>query len=472
MLFKYIVALCSYFFIIFILLNTLASDHIENKIAQNKATSIYNESQLMAEYYTKVTNSISYNPSNSTIMDTLYHELELFSVANEIKIWILTPDGTLIYDTEGLYRDNKSININKENSNLLQNTTNFHVNLEPYIKEDSIAVVSTILDNYTKRAYILQFLSYDTINKESISINTTINVILVLLMVVMLAFLIALYINNIRPLRKLTYAAKRYASGEFDYSPGIKRHDEYGELQNALAYIALELSSLDEYQKKFVANISHDFRSPLTSIKGYAEAMIDGTIPYENQGKYLEIIRFETERLNKLTSNLLTLNSFENNGIILDIASFDINKTIRQTGATFEGICKTKKITLSLDFAEQSIYVDADISKIQQVLYNLLDNAIKFSHSNSHIDITTKIKNEKVFITIKDYGIGIPKESIKKVWERFYKTDASRGKDKKGTGLGLSIVKDIINSHNENINVISTEGVGTEFIFSLPRTED
>jgi signal transduction histidine kinase len=114
--------------------------------------------------------------------------------------------------------------------------------------------------------------------------------------------------------------------------------------------------------------------------------------------------------------------------------------------------------------------VDADMGKIQQVLYNLIDNAIKFSHSNSKIKVSTEEKGDKVFVSVKDYGIGIPKDSIKKVWDRFYKTDASRGKDKRGAGLGLSITKEIIQAHNENINVISTEGVGTEFVFSLAKT--
>ena len=108
------------------------------------------------------------------------------------------------------------------------------------------------------------------------------------------------------------------------------------------------------------------------------------------------------------------------------------------------------------------------MAKIQQVLYNLIDNAVKFSHHNSSIKIETSVKNEKVFVSVKDSGIGIPSDSIKKIWDRFYKTDLSRGKDKKGTGLGLSIVKEIIQAHHQNINVISTEGVGTEFIFTLP----
>ena len=112
------------------------------------------------------------------------------------------------------------------------------------------------------------------------------------------------------------------------------------------------------------------------------------------------------------------------------------------------------------------------MGKIQQVLYNLIDNAIKFSQPDSVITIETTVKYEKIFVSVRDTGIGIPKESLKKIWERFYKTDTSRGKDKKGTGLGLAIVKEVIQLHNENINVVSTEGVGTEFIFSLQRAEE
>ena len=126
---------------------------------------------------------------------------------------------------------------------------------------------------------------------------------------------------------------------------------------------------------------------------------------------------------------------------------------------------------MDLIFCAEEVFVSADHSRIQQVLYNLIDNAIKFSNTESVISVSVEEKGSKVFTSVKDYGIGIPKDSIKRIWERFYKTDLSRGKDKRGTGLGLSITKDIINAHNENINVISTEGVGTEFIFSLPRAE-
>ena len=157
--------------------------------------------------------------------------------------------------------------------------------------------------------------------------------------------------------------------------------------------------------------------------------------------------------------------------MILEVSDFDINGVIKRTAEIFGGTCTEKKINIELVLTGKRLYVMADMGKIQQVLYNLLDNAIKFSHTNSIIKIETTEKSEKIFVSVKDYGIGIPKESLGKIFDRFYKTDLSRGKDKKGTGLGLSIVKEIIQAHGENINVISTESVGTEFIFTLPKSK-
>ena len=195
--------------------------------------------------------------------------------------------------------------------------------------------------------------------------------------------------------------------------------------------------------------------------------MLDGTIPPEMYEKYLGIVLNETERLTKLTNSLLTLNNLNTKGMLLERTDFDINRTIRNVAAAFEGTCKAKKIAIELIFTGDILYVNADMEKIQQVLYNLLDNAIKFSHHDSVIKIETSEKKNKVFVSVKDTGVGIPKDDLKMIFDRFYKSDASRGKDKKGTGLGLSITKEIIQSHEEHINVISTPGVGSEFIFSL-----
>ena len=341
-----------------------------------------------------------------------------------------------------------------------------------YFQENVLSVFSPITVNYKVRGYVIIHKpeSYITASANSLSAiaYTTLALIFAAAFVVLALFTYVVYI----PIRKITHAADEYSKGNFDAKIDVHSNDEIGYLAASLNYMANELNTLEDDQRKFISNVSHDFRSPLTSIKGYVEAMLDGTIPVEMQEKYLNIILFETERLNKLTKSLLELNKFGSHGVMLDVTDFDINQTIKTTLLTFEGICANKHIRFDLILSGEQLFVTADFSKIQQVLYNLIDNAIKFSHQDSVITIETTEKNEKVFVSVKDTGIGIPKDSLKKIWERFYKTDLSRGKDKRGTGLGLSIVKEIIQAHGENINCISTEGVGTEFIFTLPIAKD
>lgn len=294
-------------------------------------------------------------------------------------------------------------------------------------------------------------------------IYITAAILFILSLIILLVFTKTVYF----PLQKITEGANEYAAGNLEYRIDLNTRDEMGYLAGTLNYMSGELNKLEEYQRNFIANVSHDFRSPLTSIKGYLEAIIDGTIPPEMYEKYLTRVISETERLTKLTQGMLTLNSLDSKGY-LSRSSFDINRVIKDTAASFEGTCEKKNINFELTFSDSMQMVYADLGKIQQVLYNLIDNAIKFSHQDSTIYIQTRIKNEKIFVSVKDTGIGIPKDSVQKVFDRFYKSDLSRGKDKKGTGLGLAIVKEIIQAHGENIDVVSTEGVGSEFIFSLP----
>ena len=303
------------------------------------------------------------------------------------------------------------------------------------------------------------------------SCNSLLNISYITLVILfLLSLIILIFFTEIVyiPLRKITHATEQYAAGNMHYEFQVDSEDEIGYLAACLNFMAKEIARSEDDQKKFVANVSHDFRSPLTSIRGYLEAMIDGTIPPEMYDKYLNIVLNETDRLTKLTNSLLTLNNLNTKGMLLDKTDFDINRVIRNTAASFEGTCRKKTIAIEMVLTGDVMYVHADMGKIQQVLYNLIDNAIKFSHHDSVIRIETSMKKNKIFVSVKDTGIGIPKDDQKLIWDRFYKSDLSRGKDKKGTGLGLSIVKEIIAAHGEHINLISTEGVGSEFIFSLP----
>lgn len=334
-------------------------------------------------------------------------------------------------------------------------------------QEPGLFVSDCIIYDYSIRGYVMAAMPDSVISSQVSGIMDAINICCFVLYGVICATFIYLYITLVLPLVKLKKALVEYAKGNFQYPLKMGGSMEYTELADTVRYTVDELKQMDDYRKRFVANVSHDFRSPLTSIRGYAQAMLDGTIPWEKREKYLNIVQFETERLTKLTEDLLELNRLDSGGMVLRMVDFDINRIIKSTATSFEGRCKEKHMVIKLVFFEDETLVHADKERIQQVLYNIIDNAVKFSNQDSRIVVTTREKGEKVMVSIKDFGQGIPKDSIGKIWDRFYKSDSSRGKDKKGTGLGLSIVKEIITAHDENISVVSTEGAGTEFSFTL-----
>ena len=446
----------------FVLLNTYGMNILEKRLKNDKFEQMYQEAQLISNEY------MNYFFNDKITLESLATQLRSIDTFLDMRIWIVNPDGTIISDTSHS-KNARNVNINELNPNFLENITSEYTFFRAYFDEPMISFTQPVTYNYKVRGYIVLHTPLTFLEKEANRYLDMINICFLIFLPIL--FIVFLYIHAVTgiPMQRLMKAAMEYSSGNYNYTLNLKGLSEYQNLGAAISYMASEISKLEDYQKKFVANISHDFRSPLTSIKGYAEAIKDGTIPHDMQDKYLNIILFETERLNKLTSSLLELNSFESHGTFLDIVSFDINHIIKKTAESFEGACRNKKITLNLVFSSKKTYVDADMGKIQQVLYNLIDKPQIQPYELQNQSFYGR-KGEKVFVSVKDYGAGIPKESLKKIWDRFYKTDPSRGKDKRGTGLGLSITKEIIQAHNENINVISTEGVGSEFIFSLTKS--
>lgn len=450
----------------FIIITTFTYHLTFQFIERRDAANLYRESALISSNYAE-----NYFSRNTTLDETKT-QLSILSEYLSSDIWIVDTQGTIILDTANPELTTSTKTIPGFDISYFGNKYYQVGDFYGEFSNETLSVFSPITVNYKVRGYvIIHKPTSSLVNYANGLIMISYETLALLFLAAFVVLILFTYVVYI-PIRKISHAADDYAQGNFDTKIDIHTNDEIGYLAASLNYMANELSTLEDDQKKFVSNVSHDFRSPLTSIKGYVEAMLDGTIPVEMQEKYLNIILFETERLNKLTKSLLELNKFGSHGVMLDITNFDINYTIRMTAQTFEGICKEKRISFDLILTGEKLYVSADMSKIQQVLYNLIDNALKFSHSDSSITIETTEKNEKIFVSVKDTGIGIPKDSIQKIWERFYKSDLSRGKDKKGTGLGLSIVKEIINAHGENINCISTEGVGTEFIFTLPLAKE
>lgn len=438
---------------------TFSAQLMNRNQVKSQAEAMYDEASLIASAYSSV------YQGNKQDLDLVYPQLQAVAKFVRAKIWVVDRQGVIVVDSEQNAHAGTVIeDFDPTATGNKSYCTGSYYGLFPY---EVLSVSAPITGNYNTYGYVLVHLPMSVVWEMS---NSNLNVVyitggilFILSLIILLVFTNTVYF----PLKKITEGANEYAAGNLDYRIDLNSRDEMGYLAGTLNYMSGELNKLEEYQRNFIANVSHDFRSPLTSIKGYLEAIIDGTIPPEMYEKYLTRVISETERLTKLTQGMLTLNSLDSKGY-LSRSSFDINRVIKDTAASFEGTCGKKNINFELTFSDNIQMVYADLGKIQQVLYNLIDNAIKFSHQDSTIYIQTRIKNEKIFVSVKDTGIGIPKDSVKKVFDRFYKSDLSRGKDKKGTGLGLAIVKEIIQAHGENIDVVSTEGVGSEFIFSLP----
>ncbi|MBO4910551.1 MAG: HAMP domain-containing histidine kinase [Lachnospiraceae bacterium] len=434
----------------------ITREYIINQRAQN----LYSEAYLIADTYAKGLYS------SRTSLETVTLQLDSLSVYMDADIRIISPDGIIILDTASSDPDTAVVIPNFDPSS---GGSSYYLvgNFFGSFDEEVLSVICPIITKYRTKGYVTIHISMEEIEAQCNSLLNisyiTLIIMFLLSLIILIFFTTLVYI----PLRKITKGAESFADGNYHYEVNVDSRDEMGYLAAALNYMSGKIADSEDDQKKFIANVSHDFRSPLTSIKGYLEAMLDGTIPPEMHEKYLGIVLNETERLTKLTNGLLALNNLNTKGMHLDITDFDINDTVRKVAETFEGTCRKKSIAIELVLTGEELYVHADKGRIEQIIYNLTDNAVKFSNHDSVIKIETTEKKNKIYVSVKDNGIGIPPEDISMIFNRFYKSDASRGKDKKGTGLGLSIVKEILNAHSENINVISTPGEGSEFIFSL-----
>ncbi len=275
--------------------------------------------------------------------------------------------------------------------------------------------------------------------------------------------------NILRPLREVASATKQLARGNFDVRLDIPSRDEIGDLSKTFNSVAEDLGKYENTRRSFVANVSHDLRSPLTSMQGLVQGMLDGTIRKDQQEYYLGIVLDETKRLNLLINDLLDLSQIESGKIAFTFKNMDINELIRRCLITFEGRISAKKIEVAVDIRDEKQYVHADENRIWQVMTNLIDNAVKFTPEGGDIHIYTTESPASIFVNVNNTGGVIPAEDLPYVFERFYKADKSRTREQEGTGLGLSIVKKILVGHGQNIWVKSSQKEGTTFTFTLKK---
>ena len=451
--------------ICFLLLSSGGSYLVEKRLERSTGESLYRTaSQLVSK--NELRQAVK-NPKNESLT------LALSSAAafQNADFWVMDTAGNVLINTNQHSSDSGDITVRNFRPEDYEDTCYSSGTFYGTLKNTQLSTVVPIKDADQVIGYLVIHYPMKNLYESRSSIVEVMVLIFIVIYALFFSFLLIYFYRVHKPLKEILKGALEFANGNLSYTIPVDSEDEMGYLSHSLNYMADKLNKNGEYQRQFISNVSHDFRSPLTSIKGYVEAMLDGTIPPEMQERYLKVIAFESTRLEKLTRSLLTLNELDVKKRMMHLRRFDINETIRTTAATFEGTCSERNIRLELLLAGKELFVRADMEQIQQVLYNLLDNAVKFSSDNSSITLETTVNHGKVFVSVKDHGTGIPKESLSRIWDRFYKIDASRGKDRKGTGLGLAIVKEIINAHKQNINVISTVGVGTEFIFTLEKAK-
>lgn len=292
--------------------------------------------------------------------------------------------------------------------------------------------------------------------------------IAVFILAMMLSFLFSKKMSE--PLDEIAAASRKFARG--DFSPRVKQvedtTEEMGALIESFNKMADSLESAEERRSEFIANISHELRTPMTTIAGFADGILDGAIPPEEQEKYLRSIRDETRRLSRLVRNMLDVSQVK--AKMSDPTrrkTFDLTELMLQTLLSFETRAEAKALDVDPQIPDDHIMVTADKDAITQVIYNLLDNAVKFADEGSCIELRLYKQNGKAYVSVRDHGETIPPEDLPFIFDRFHKSDRSRSLDKDGVGLGLYLVKAIINSHDEDIAVTSREGV-TEFVFTLP----
>ena len=275
-----------------------------------------------------------------------------------------------------------------------------------------------------------------------------------------------------KPLTEMQEATEHFARGDFEYKANEDyKKRNFRDFAKALNKMAYELKIDDEAQKSFIANVSHELKTPMTSIGGFIDGILDGTIPPEEEKKYLSIVSSEVKRLSRMVVSMLNISKIEAGEIKIAVTKYDISAQLFETLLSFEKKINDKHIEIEGFEKMKSIIIEADRDLIQQVIYNLLDNAVKFTPENGKITVGASVSDEGTKVTIRNSGAGVSEEEIARLFERFYKVDKSRSFDTKGVGLGLYIVKTIINMHEGEISASSKQGEYTEFSFEIPFSE-
>lgn len=353
------------------------------------------------------------------------------------------------------------------------NTESLSSNIE--FKKEVFKVDNVSIKGYVKAIYedgeIDGYMIMVMQNESERNFNMFIIWITVIIEIIISAIVIKIVTNQIiiRPIDNINNVSKRLAKGEVEKRVVVNCNNEIGELAESFNMMAECLEKSDTKRREFISNVSHELRSPITSIKGFIGGILDGVIPRDRENYYLKIVYDEVDRLARLVNDLLDMSAMESGKFNLAITEFDINQVISLCILNLEHKIQEKGLNVKATFHNNRAYVLGDRDRIIQVVTNIIENSIKYSNDDGEIKIDVYSKGEKVYVDIFNSGECIEEKELNKIWDRFYKSDKSRT-NKLSTGLGLPIVRSILSQHNEDIWVKNIEGKGVSFIFTLKKS--
>ena len=482
----YFLMFASIFLITFAVLGT-SLIILVNKYAIDEKTNLLRENtQAIAK---TVSSTLIVNNMNSEFShekEGICESLQVVSNCIDSDVFVCDNEGKII-----LCKDRTGIESYYENSMVCGEHESFKVddNLIQGVLEDGSAYARITLDNkeyFIVGSAIVAPSYYQGTNDvigsvfaivesgTTALVTAVMRIFVIVAAICLLAGFIMIWVltkRMITPLRQMSAAAKRFAVGDFSYRVKITSNDELADLGYAFNDMADALDKLENSRRSFVANVSHELKTPMTSIAGFIDGILDGTIPKEKQDYYLKIVSDEVRRLSRLVVAMLNMSKMESGDFEMKPKNYNISDQIIHILLTFEQRIEKKNIEIRGLDNIKPYRVNADTDMIYQVIYNLFDNAVKFTNENGYIEISLREKGEFVEISIKNSGEGIDESELSRVFERFYKVDKSRSLDAKGAGLGLYIVKMMVEMHGGRIKAESNGADEAAFIFTLPKAK-
>lgn len=483
---KYLTAFIVILLISFIILSSIITTTISEYVTESKEESVINAASILVdELEGKGIDDLKVYIGGHSFgnLPGILETVDIISKYEEVQIMLADKTGEILFltDSKGktvIFTDDPDHTLSqiKIGDRLSDFGTSdhrlFEGSISSFEEANYLACAKQIkIGKGNESAVIGYAVSFISLSKEDTMVSAARKTIINSSLWIMLAAVVAVYLITekiINPLKNIKKATKKFAKGDFSTRVPICGHDEIAELGEAFNQMAESLDNLEKMRNSFLANVSHDLRTPMTTIAGFIDGITSGAIPPEKHNYYLGIISSEVHRLSRLVTDLLDISRLESGERKFNFTNFDIAEMARIILISFEQKISDKNLDVLFETDSDSMFVQADKDAIHRVMYNIMHNAIKFSKDGGKLAICIRrAENKKIRVSIYNEGQGISKDELPLIFDKFYKTDKSRGLDKSGVGLGLYICQIIIKAHNEEIRAQSPNDNGAEFWFSL-----